>query len=121
MKDKIIIKGMEVYGYHGVLAEEKALGQKFIIDIEMSKCLLKPGISDNVKDTVSYAAVYNDIEEIATKNKFDLIEALAEGISKKVLENYDIEAVLVRIKKPQAPIAGAFKYVAVEIMRQKDA
>ncbi len=121
MKDKIIIKGIEIYGYHGVLAEEKILGQKFIIDIEMTKSLLKPGISDNVEDTVSYAAVYKDIEEVATTNKFDLIETLAERISNKVLENYEIDSVLVRIKKPQAPIAGAFKYVAVEILRQKDA
>ncbi len=31
--DKILMKNMSFYGYHGVMAEEKVLGQKFFIDV----------------------------------------------------------------------------------------
>ena len=31
--DKIILSNLGFYGYHGVLEEEKKLGQKFFIDV----------------------------------------------------------------------------------------
>ncbi|MGB9805063.1 dihydroneopterin aldolase, partial [Desulfofundulus sp.] len=32
--DRVILKGMEFYGYHGVLPEERRMGQRFIVDVE---------------------------------------------------------------------------------------
>lgn len=108
---------MQFYGYHGVLPEEKVLGQIFIIDLEMKTELKEAGVSDDLKKTVSYAEVFADIEKIVTLEEFDLIEALAEKIAERVLTAYPINKVKVRVKKPQAPIKGQFDFVAVEIKR----
>lgn len=32
--DKMVLRGMEYYGYHGVFAEERKLGQRFYVDLE---------------------------------------------------------------------------------------
>jgi dihydroneopterin aldolase len=118
--DKIIIKNMAFYGYHGVLSEENTLGQKFFIDIEIIKSLKEAGLTDDLTKSVSYADVYERTENIARGKKFKLIEALAEAIAQDILENFDIEGIKIRIKKPEAPIPGHFDYVGVEIERKKN-
>jgi len=118
MWDKILIKGMEFYGYHGVLAEEKRLGQRFIIDLEMYGDLREAGTTDDLRYTINYAEVYQLVEKLVAGGNYDLIEALAEGIAARVIENYPVEGVLVRVKKPQAPIPGKFSWVGVEIYRE---
>ncbi len=118
--DKIIIKNMAFYGYHGVLSEENILGQKFFIDIEIKKSLKEAGITDDLKKSVSYAEVYERVENIAMNQNFNLLEALAESIAKDVLENFDIDEIKILIKKPEAPIPGHFDYVGVEIVRKKN-
>lgn len=118
--DKIIMKNMVFYGYHGVLEEEKLLGQKFHIDAELALDLKPAGESDDLNHTVSYAMVYETIESIATKEKFDLLEALAHKICGEILLSFErIETVLLKIKKPSAPVAGNFDYFAVEIKRSR--
>lgn len=117
--DKIIIKGIEVFAFHGALSEENTLGQRFTIDITMKKNIRKACINDTLEDTVHYGFVHDDVVALAKNNKFKLIEKLAEELAKMIIEEYGVEEVTVSIEKPNAPINGIFKYVAVEITRSK--
>ncbi|WP_066634347.1 dihydroneopterin aldolase [Desulfolucanica intricata] len=119
MSDKIILKGLEFYGYHGVLSEERQLGQKFIIDLELFLNLKESGVTDNPDLTVNYARVFEAVQEVVTGRPSLLIEAVAESIAAKVLSSFNVEKVLVRVRKPQAPVPGCFEYMAVEIIREK--
>lgn len=117
---KIIMDNMVFYGYHGVLEEEKVLGQKFYIDAELYLDLKRAGETDDLNHTVSYAMVYETIEHIMTKEKFDLLEALSHKICGQILLSFEkIETVILKIKKPSAPVAGNFDYFAVEIKRSR--
>lgn len=117
--DKIIIKGIEIFAYHGALAEENSLGQRFTINIVMQKDIRNACINDTLEDTVHYGFVHDDIVLLAKTYKFKLIEKLAEEIAKMIIKKYGVEVVTVEIEKPNAPINGIFKYVAVEITRRK--
>ena len=71
--------------------------------------------------SVSYADVYEIIKDITENKRFDLIEALAETIAKEVLDSYSmIQSIMVRVKKPEAPVSGNFDYFAVEIRRGRN-
>ncbi|WP_321328370.1 dihydroneopterin aldolase [uncultured Ilyobacter sp.] len=118
--DKIIIKNMAFYGYHGVLSEETILGQKFFVDLEINKSLKEAGLTDDLTKSVSYAEIYERVENIARGKNYKLIEALAEAVAEDILNYFDIEGIKVRIKKPEAPIPGHFDYVGVEIERSKN-
>ncbi|WP_350343067.1 dihydroneopterin aldolase [Proteinivorax tanatarense] len=119
--DKIIMKNMYFYGNHGVLEEEKALGQKFIVDIELFLDIKKAGVTDDVNETVSYAEVFELIQILVEKERYHLLEALAENIAQKVLDKFaKVLAIDVTVKKPEAPVKGKFDYFAVEIRRSKD-
>ncbi len=119
--DKIVLKNMSFYAYHGVLPEEQQAGQNFLIDVEMLCDLRKACESDNLEDTVDYSGVYEIIENINKTNKFRLIERLADKISREILSVYEeVEKITVRVMKPQAPIGGKLDWAGVEVVRSRD-
>lgn len=120
--DKILMQHMGFYGFHGVLEEEKSIGQKFFVDLEMTLDLAPAGKSDRVEQTVSYADVYDDVKYFVESARYNLVEALAENICNMILAKYpEVVEVMVRIKKPEAPIRGLFDYVGVELRRGRNA
>lgn len=118
--DKIIIKGLKLFAYHGVNPEEKIEGQDFILDIECYLPLNTPCVSDNVDDTVSYAKIVKLVRNIFTAEKYDLIEKAAQMVCDGILGEFEkIEKVTVDLKKPNAPIKADFSYVSVKIERER--
>lgn len=119
--DKILLNGLSFYGYHGVLQEEQRLGQKFFIDIELILDLIEAGKSDDLSKSVSYADVFDVVKEIVEGKPFKLIEALAEAISSRIFKDFtQVSEVVIKIKKPEAPVPGVYNYFGVEIHRSKN-
>lgn len=116
--DKIYLEGMDFYGYHGVLPAEQQIGQRFLVDLTLKTDLRPAGRSDDLNQTVNYAEVYNLVRAVVEQERYALIEALAERIADIVLEKFQVQQVKVRVHKPQAPIPGVIRNVAVEIMRK---
>lgn len=111
---------MTFYGYHGANPEERALGQTFQVDVEMELDLSVSGRSDRLEDTVNYAHVCRAIKEIVEGPPKNLIEALAESIAQHILSGFPVDAVLVRVKKPQVRIRGTvLASASVEVLRQR--
>ena len=118
--DKIIIRGLRLFAYHGVNEEEKINGQEFVIDLTATLDLSKPCVSDDLNDTVSYAKIIKTVRSVFTGEKYDLIEKCAGVIADAVLDGYpEIDGVTVKVMKPDAPISADFGYVAVEITRTR--
>jgi 7,8-dihydroneopterin aldolase/epimerase/oxygenase len=120
LMDKIILEEMEFYGYHGVFSEENTLGQRFRVSLELHLDLRKSGQSDNLKDSVNYAEVYDVCKSIVEGKPMNLVEAVAEKIAVSLLESFDIvKSCTITLIKPDPPIPGHYKSVAVEITRSK--
>ena len=95
--DKIIVKNIKAYGYHGALTEENVLGQNFYADVILYRSLQRAGLTDDLNESISYVDVYYDVEDIIKNKKFKLIEALAEMIAHTLMVKYSIEKVEVEI------------------------
>lgn len=118
--DSIYIKGLRLFAYHGVGAEEKRDGQNFILDITLKGDFRQARRSDDLNETVNYAAVCQTVREVFTEESFDLIERAAQQVVDAVLEGYPkVEEVTVLLKKPEAPIPEEFDYVAVEVTQRR--
>jgi dihydroneopterin aldolase len=118
--DKIMLEGMRFYGYHGVAAEEKALGQWFEIDVVMWGDFSQAICTDNLEKALDYSRVYEMTREIVEGPSVNLLEHLAHKIMHALLSLPLLEKALVRIKKPQAPVKGPLSYAGVEIVRCKN-
>lgn len=118
--DRILLRGMVFYGYHGVNPEEKALGQRFAVDVAMGRDLRAAGKSDDLHDTVNYAAAYQAVKAVVEGESRDLLESVAQDIADALLDGFDISAAWVRVKKPEVAIKGSvLDYMGVEIRRER--
>ncbi|MGM9986981.1 MAG: dihydroneopterin aldolase [Bacillaceae bacterium] len=116
--DRIYVNEMLFYGYHGVFPEENKLGQRFIVDIVASLSLRKAGESDDLNHSVNYGELYQLSQKIVEGKPVQLIETLGERIAAQILEDYPaIEEVTVKITKPDPPIPGYYRSVAIEVTR----
>ena len=118
--DKIIIKNLKIYSYHGVNDEEKVRGQEFAVDAILELDLSTACESDDINDTVSYAKVIKTIGKVMGRESYNLLEKLSMQIIKEIFLLYTaVESVEICVKKPMAPIKANFDYVAVNLKRYR--
>ena len=120
MTDRILVERIAVFAYHGLLAEEARIGQRFYISLDCALDLSAAGRSDDVAQTVSYADLTAIVVRIATERRFALIEALAEAIAGEILDGFSlVDAVEVRVDKPSAPVPAVIDQVSIAITRHR--
>lgn len=116
----IRIKNAAFYAYHGAMEDEQNLGGKFEFDVDMYCDLSAALESDSLEKTVDYEKAYSFIQGIVLQKKFYLLEALANTIAKGLLrEFFNIEKVVIRVRKPHPPVKGVVDYVEVEIAHER--
>lgn len=105
--DSVLLEGMWFYAYHGVNPEERALGQRFLVDVELAADLRAAGRTDDLARTIDYSAVYKRVRAIVEGTPRQLIEAVAEEIAAALLAEFPAEEVAVTVRKPEVALRGA--------------
>ena len=114
------IKDLEIFGFHGVFEEEKNLGQKFILSLELDLNLKLAGKSGDLTKSVHYGELCELIEKEFNKKKYDLIETVTLNVADCILREYKIiDGVKVFLKKPWAPIKKHIDTVEIMIQRRR--
>ena len=117
--DKIKILNLKLPAKHGVYDFEREKEGVFEIDIHMHLDLTNAMLSDDLKESVDYSKVVELVKEIFSENDCNLIEYVAGKISKGILEKYPVQKVVIKIRKPHAPINADLDTVEVEIKQNK--
>jgi len=121
--DRLSLLGMRFDARHGVLDHEKDTPQPFEVDLVLRADLSAGAVSDDIDATVDYGPLFDLVRSIVEGPSFDLIEALAGAIAAAALAATDpalVDEVEVRVRKPKAPIDGAFDTVEVALTRRRD-
>lgn len=116
MSDRLLLKNMVFYGYHGAFAAERELGQNFAVDLEVY-CALPQGGSDDPEVGFNPMDAYAVVKDIVEQREFQLPETVAQQIADQILATYELEKVVVRVRKPFVPVGGSLDYLEVEITR----
>jgi dihydroneopterin aldolase len=112
---KVELRGLHVFGYHGVEEQERELGQLFLYDIELE--VGERGADDRIEHAVDYREVANLVREVSSR-RFNLLEALAATVADAIAERFGVDRVKVRVRKPQVKPAGmTVEYSAVTVER----
>src|SRR6266511_3651856 len=117
--DRILIRNLRVFGYHGVLPEEAERGQVFVIDLDLALDLEPAGRSDELDHTIDYGGLTARVAELVAGNRRQLLEAVAADVADLALADQRVEQVRVRVTKPHAPL-GVDAEVAVEVVRGRE-
>lgn len=116
--DKIIIKDLEIYANHGVLKEERELGQKFVVSCVLYLDTRKAASDDDINQTIDYGKICFRITRFLTERTYKLIETAAEEMVKELLYTIPaIEKIDFDLYKPWAPIGLPLSNVGVSISR----
>jgi dihydroneopterin aldolase len=119
MPDKIILRGAQFHGRHGVSPEERAVGGRVIVDIEIEYDLARAGSSDELKDTLNYSEIFRTVRAQVEDQEFALLESLAHRIADALLVKFPTTTVIVYVRKQPPPIKGIVESAGVEIRRSR--
>lgn len=107
--DTITLCDLEVRYRVGVTAAERAQAQRLLISIEMASDFRKVAGSDDLGDTMDYAALCQRLHRFGDDRQWQLIETLAVDVAEMVLADFAPPKVAVEVKKfviPEARFVG---------------
>ena len=119
MTDRISVRGLRVRGRHGVLPAEREHGQEFRVDVELDVDTRAAAASDDLDETVDYAALADRLAEVVAGEPVNLIETLAARLADVCLDDARVRAVTVEVHKPHAPVGIRFDDITVRIRREQ--
>lgn len=117
--DRIAIRGLRVFAYHGVLDSERTGGQNFLIDVTVHLDTREAAAADDLTRTLDYGDLALAVHQRVSEERWNLIERVAQRVAELALENPATERVEVTVRKPEAPIPLQFDEVSVSITRSR--
>jgi dihydroneopterin aldolase len=114
---RITLSDIALVGHHGHHEAERELGQRFEVDVDLYLDIETSGKSDKLTDAVNYERVYQLVERVVRDDRFNLLEALATDLVESVYNEFDIEGVVIRVRKPSVPFCPNLGHVEIEVER----
>jgi FolB domain-containing protein len=111
--DRITLKNLRARGRHGWESAERAALQTFDIDLELELDLRRAEESDDLADTVDYAALHRRIVELVERTSYALLEHLGAAVLAIVFEDRRVVRAVVTIAKPNI-LDGATPAVSLD-------
>jgi len=111
----IELAGLELFGYHGVLEEERRDGQRFLFDVWVD--LASPPTDDLLESSVDYRSLAACVREVSDGTAYRLLESLAAAIADELMRRFPLTGVRVRVRKPDVRLDPPVDYSAVLVWR----
>ncbi len=115
MRGTVIIRGLEVFAFHGCLPEEKEKGQVFYLDLEIAYDMGPAAEADALPLALDYDVLTREVHALVSTERYDLLETLAVRVGRLLADKEGVGRVKVRIRKPQAPLIHPVEWVGVEV------
>ena len=113
--DIIFIDGLRVDTLIGIYPREQAMAQTIELDLQIGASTASAGASDDIRDTIDYAAVVERLRADLSSRHFNLLEKLAEHVAIVILEEY--RANWVRVSVAKVGVMRGVRRVGVVIER----
>ncbi|MEI6090058.1 MAG: dihydroneopterin aldolase [bacterium] len=113
---KLKIENAVYYAYHGVKVEEKKIGGKYEVDLELWYDATKAIINDDVSEALNYEEAMFCISEVINgEESYDLIETICNEILNMLMERFDyLQKGTCRVRKLNVPLRRYVDYVEAE-------
>jgi dihydroneopterin aldolase len=117
--DRVSLKGMAFYAFHGTSREEQTTGRHYEVDCDCWLDTRKSADTDRISQTIDYSTIYERTAAIIKGTPVTLIETVAEQIAASILSSSQVIAVNVCVRKLHPPINGQVAAAEVEIYRTR--
>ena len=112
---KVCIENMRFYARHGVMPQEQVVGGDFLVTLRAEVDMNRAMESDDIADTLNYAALYKLVEhEMTIPSK--LLEHVAGRIAQAVFESFpQVTSLDVKVIKQNPPMGADCAGAGVEL------
>ena len=100
--DTIYIKGLRAQAVIGVYEWERHIRQTLVLDLALASDTVRAAASDDVADALDYAAISRRVLALVEASQYQLIESLANDITRVVMREFGVAWLRVRVSKPGA-------------------
>ncbi|MBL7882652.1 MAG: dihydroneopterin aldolase [Bacteroidia bacterium] len=113
---KIIVEGINIFGYHGCLPEEAKIGTHYTVDVIMETDFSEAAKEDDLTKTIDYVTVYDIVKaQMAIRSR--LIEQVGQRIVDELKKQFKtILKVEVKVTKHNPPMNGNVEKVSIVIV-----
>jgi dihydroneopterin aldolase len=109
------ISGLELFGRHGALEEERRYGRKLLFDFRLDVGE-QASRSDRLEDTVDYRDLVTLVKAVSDGRQYTLLEALARAMAEAVLRQFPaVTRVHVRVRKVGVQLGAPVEFTAASI------
>ena len=114
-KSYIILNKLRFHAYHGVMEQERSVGNDYTVSLRVECDTQKASSSDNVDDTLNYADVYDVVNEVMNVPAA-LIEKVASDIVSALFERFkEISSIRISLLKNNPPMGADCEGAGVEL------
>lgn len=117
--DRIELRGLRVFGTHGVHEAERRSPQPFEIDLDIVVDTARAAQSDDLSDTADYAVAADAAHEVLMGPPRQLLESLASDIAQRVLSDPHVRVVTVGLRKLRPPMPHDLDSAGVRVTRSR--
>ncbi len=118
--DTIRLNNISLFAHHGVAPQERELGQRFFVDIELTTDLTAAAQHDDLSRSIDYREVYHAAARAFVAIPCQLLEHAAWQLMTALFQRFPAQEITVRIRKPSAPLGGILDSVEVELSRRRE-
>ncbi|MDZ5460863.1 dihydroneopterin aldolase [Azohydromonas lata] len=119
MLNRIVLRRLMMDARIGVYAWEKEAPQPIVVDLEFDLPHGDACFSDDLADTVDYAAIVERLRAVALTQPHRLVEAMAQTMCTVLQTEFDLQYVRLTLMK-LAPFPGSEVGIVVERERAPD-
>lgn len=113
----IELQGIELFGFHGVLEDERRDGQRFLVDVELDYAEDAAAATDRIEDAIDYREVVAAVVEVSDGRAYHLLEAFATALADELAARFPVGRARVRVRKPDVALPRAVDHAAVVVER----
>ena len=113
--DRINLAGIIVSPRIGVTVEERSKPQECEVDLATWSNLERAASQDSIDSSIDYCRLLKSVQETASSGEFSLVETLAYKIVRKILQEFPVDRVRVKIRKRPVSIKDQVNYVEIRV------
>jgi dihydroneopterin aldolase len=117
--DRIRLNNVTLFARHGVAPQERELGQSFTLNIELMADLTTAAKSDELSDTMDYAAVLHTVTAAFTGRACNLLEHAAWNVVRVLFKEFPAEEIRIQVRKSGAGIDTSLESAEVELIKKR--
>ena len=111
----ISLRNVRFYAFHGVIPQERRVGADFLVTLRVGFPLEKAMLSDEIGDTLNYAALYT-VVQAEMKKPSNLLEHVAGRIADAIVKRFpQVTSIDLELTKQNPPMGADCDGAVVEI------